>query len=73
MAMKFASSSLQSDKDFVLEVALDNGTAIDFVSEKLKKDKDIAIAAVESVGEEAMDLIDESLREDEDILNILGQ
>ena len=71
--MKFASKSLQNDRDFVLEVAQDNGTAIEFVSEKLKKDKDIAIAAIESVGEEALDLIDVSLREDEDILNILGQ
>jgi len=29
--------------------------------------------AVESVGEDAMDLIDESLRKDEDILNALSQ
>jgi len=41
---------------------------------ELKKfGKDIAIAAVESVGEDAMDLIDESLRKDEDILNALSQ
>ena len=40
---------------------------------KFKKDKDIALAAVESVGEDAMDLIDESLRKDEDILNALSQ
>ena len=43
------------------------------VNEKFKKDKDIALAAVESVGEDAMDLIDESLRKDEDILNALSQ
>jgi len=43
------------------------------VDEKFKKDKDIALAAVESVGEDAMDLIDESLRKDEDILNALSQ
>ena len=40
---------------------------------KFKKDKDIALAAVESVGDDAMDLIDESLRKDEDILNALSQ
>ena len=44
-----------------------------FVNEKFKKDKDIALAAVESVGEDAMDLIDESLRKDDDILNALSQ
>ena len=33
----------------------------------------MVVSSVESVGEKAMDLIDESLREDEDILNILGQ
>ena len=71
--MQFASSSLQNNKDFVLQVAQDNGTAIEFVNEKFKKDKDIALAAVESVGEDAMDLIDESLRKDEDILNALSQ
>ena len=57
----------------MLQVAQDNGTALEFVNEKFKKDKDIALAAVESVGEDAMDLIDESLRKDDDILNALSQ
>ena len=57
----------------MLEVAQDNGTAIEFVSEKFKKDKDIALAAIESVGEDAIDLIDQSLREDKDIMNALNQ
>ena len=39
---------------------------------KFGKDKQVIIA-VESVGEDAMDLIDESLRKDEDILNALSQ
>jgi hypothetical protein len=71
--MQFASSALQNNKDFVLQVVQDNGTALEFVNEKFKKDKDIALAAVESVGEDAMDLIDESLRKDDDILNALSQ
>jgi hypothetical protein len=71
--MQFASSALQNNKDFVLQVVQDNGTALEFVNEKFKKDKDIALAAVESVGEDAIDLIDESLRKDDDILNALSQ
>ena len=70
--MQFADTSLQKDREFILEVAQDNGTALEFVDDSLKKDKDIALAAIESVGEEALDLIDESLREDEDILNLLN-
>jgi len=39
---------------------------------KFGKDKQVIIA-VESVGEDAIDLIDESLRKDDDILNALSQ
>lgn len=42
-----------------MQVAQDDGTALEFVKEKFKKDQDITLAAVESVGEDAMDLIDE--------------
>lgn len=43
--MQFASSLLQNNRDFVLHVAQDNRTALEFVNEKFKKDKDIALAA----------------------------
>ena len=39
---------------------------------KFGKDKQVIIA-VESVGEDAIDLIDESLRKDDDIFNALSQ
>jgi hypothetical protein len=39
---------------------------------KFGKDKQVIIA-VKSVGEDAIDLIDESLRKDDDILNALSQ
>ena len=61
------------EKKELLKIVKEDGWALDDAENKFKKDKDIALAAVESVGEDAMDLIDESLRKDEDILNALSQ
>jgi len=62
----YASEELKHDKEFVLEVVKQNGSALRY-ADYFKKDKDIVIEAVKSNGF-ALEYADETLRNDKEVV-----
>lgn len=73
-ALRYVDSALRDDKEVVLSAVKNNGWAIQFASEKLKKDKEIVLEAFKTVEnkERFYNYIDESLKNDPDVLNLLA-
>ena len=64
-AFEYASSRLQDDKDFVIDI-LSRGASLEFVSERLKDDKEVVMVAVSILGN-ALYFASDRLRSDPDV------
>jgi len=63
--LKYASVKLQEDKDLVLQAVWQNGYNLDYASDELKADRDVAVRAMTSpVGWRIWDLLPEALHKD---------
>ena len=77
--LEFADDSLREDKEFVLEAVKINGYALEYADDSLKKDKEVVLEAVKATRRDhkynidVLEIIDESLRNDPDILAMVNK
>lgn len=71
-ALEYASEELKNDKDVVLEAVKSDGYALKYASEELKKNKSFIIEAIKICRYPNTLLIDDSLKDDEEIKKLLN-
>jgi heterodisulfide reductase subunit C len=87
--LECADDSLRKDKKFILEAVNKNGFALEYTNNSLKKDKEVVLKALKAIRRDLKDsknvedeeqlrsnileIIDESLKNDPDILAILNK
>jgi len=70
-ALSYASDNLKDDKMVVMTAVKSDGWALSDASDALKLDKEVCLQAVITSGDAVIDDIDDSLKNDKDILNAL--
>lgn len=70
-ALSYASDNLKDDKEVVMAAVSKDGWALSDASDSLKLDKEICLQAVITSGDDVIDYVDDSLKNDKDIVAAL--